>query len=349
MNLQEQISRMKSMMRIINEESDEGCKVKNINQDELDKYWGDLKKLNGFNLQNVRPALYELEKEKLKEVESFVNPIFDTAKNYYLDYTQKDWFNKKIEEKINNTPNNDKKIIKSWDDTEKTNLKNFINSVKLLFIPYPCTNTLGLVYPNKFDTIFFYAKCSYPDEKNKKEIEATLIHEFDHCISQYFITKGINFIPEDAKGPAFQSILKPNYGNESIENSARIKNLKRELSVDSFESIDNLKNLLVKKNVNFIDKEGNLSKIIYENNKMVIYKTENMSENINDLGYLTFLINDTKFYDITFLFKAFSEPIYKQNTEDKNTIIGWNIDLNKLFNYQQEFAQNKINNNQQTT
>jgi len=349
MNLQEQISRMKSMMRIINEESDEGCKVKNVNQDELDKYWGELKRLNGFNLQNTRPNLYELEKEKLKEVESFVNPIFDTAKNYYLDYIQKDWFNKKIEEKINNTPNNDKKIIKSWDETEKTNLKNFINSVKLLFIPYPCNNTLGQVYPNKFDTILFYAKCTYPNEKNKKETEATLIHEFDHCISYYFITKGINFIPEDAKGPEYPSIFKPNYGNDSIENSARIKNLKRELGVDFFESIDNLKNLLVKKNVNFIDKEGNLSKIIYENNKMVIYKPENMSEKINDLGYFSFLVNDSKFYDITILFRSFSEPIYKQNPEDKNTIIGWNVDLNKLFNYQQEFAQNKINNNQQTT
>jgi len=82
---------------------------------------------------------------------------------------------------------------------------------------------------------------------------------------------------------------------------------------------------------------------------MVIYKPENMSEKINDLGYFSFLVNDSKFYDITLLFRSFSEPIYKQNPEDKSAIIGWNVDLNKLFNYQQEFAQNKVNNNQQTT
>ena len=160
MNLSEQIHRMKQMMGIISEESDEGCKVKNVNQNELDEYWGELKKLNGFNLQTARPELYELEKEKFKEVESFVTPILDTAKNYYLDYIQKDWFNKKVEEKINNTPNNNKKIIKSWGETEKTDLKNFINSVKLLFIPYPCTNTLGSVYPDKYDTIYFFTKCT---------------------------------------------------------------------------------------------------------------------------------------------------------------------------------------------
>ena len=349
MNLSEQIHRMKQMMGIISEESDEGCKVKNVNQNELDEYWGELKKLNGFNLQTARPELYELEKEKFKEVESFVTPILDTAKNYYLDYIQKDWFNKKVEEKINNTPNNNKKIIKSWGETEKTDLKNFINSVKLLFIPYPCTNTLGSVYPDKYDTIYFFTKCTYPNEKNKKEIEMILIHEFDHCVSFFFKTsKGIDFIPKDAKGPDYPNIFKPNYGNDSIENSARIKNLKRELGVDFFESTDNLKNLLVKKNINFIDKEGNLCKIIYENNKMVIYKTENMSEKINDLGYFSFLVNNGKFSDIAVLFRSFSEPIYKQNSEDKNTIIGWDIDLNKLFNYQQKFAQNKINNSQQT-
>ena len=37
MNLSEQIHRMKQMMGIISEESDEGCKVKNVNQNELDE------------------------------------------------------------------------------------------------------------------------------------------------------------------------------------------------------------------------------------------------------------------------------------------------------------------------
>ena len=85
MNLQEQVSRIKTIMGLIKEDVDDACKLKNINLNTLESYWEDTTKT---------------EQEKITEVENFVKPIFTEAKNYMLKYIESDWFNKKVQEKI---------------------------------------------------------------------------------------------------------------------------------------------------------------------------------------------------------------------------------------------------------
>jgi hypothetical protein len=89
MNLQEQVSRIKTIMGLIKEEVDGDCELKNINLNTLESYWEDTTKT---------------EQEKITEVENFVKPIFTDAKNYMLNYIESDWFNKKVQEKIDKGP-----------------------------------------------------------------------------------------------------------------------------------------------------------------------------------------------------------------------------------------------------
>ena len=71
MNLQEQVSRIKTIMGLIKEDVDDACKLKDINLNTLESYWEDTTKT---------------EQEKITEVENFVKPIFTEAKNYMLKY-----------------------------------------------------------------------------------------------------------------------------------------------------------------------------------------------------------------------------------------------------------------------
>ena len=69
MNLQENIRRIKSIMGVIKEEVDDACKLKNINLNDFQTYWGDKSKT---------------EQKKITEVENFVKQFFKEEKTYML-------------------------------------------------------------------------------------------------------------------------------------------------------------------------------------------------------------------------------------------------------------------------
>jgi len=159
-----------------------------------------------------------------------------------------------------------------------------------------------------------------------------LVHEFNHCLSLYFISKGVDYLPEDAKGPQVSVSNYTNYGNTSIENASRVQNLKRLLGVDDFGTLDNFIKL-IKDNVK-IKSGNNLYNVYYENNLMKIaFKG---AEDITLLDFELF-INDTDAYDVKILFNTEAKTV----KDEYDTYI--EVDLNKIYNYSQEFA--KINTN----
>jgi hypothetical protein len=362
MNLQEQISRIKTIMGVIKEEVDDACKLKNINLNTLQSYWEDKSKT---------------EQKKITEVENFVKPFFTEAKTYMLKYIESEWFNKKVQEKIGkgskyNTEDlekykkqvinwqnkvnglknaniselqraketleffNDmvkkeevklKGVITIWDNEQKNELKNFLNSVNLVFSLTCDDSTGGFVIKGEYSKLNFCVKNVFPSDVNKNSIMLILVHEFNHCLSGYFISKGVDYLPEDAKGPQVSVSTETNYGNTSNENASRVQNLKRLLGVDDFGTLDNFIKL-IKDNVK-IKSGDNVFNVVYENNLMKIpFKS---AEDITLLDFKLF-INDTDAYDVKLFFNTESKTV----RDEYDSYI--EVDLNKLYNYSQEFA-----------
>ena len=368
MNLQEQVSRIKTIMGLIKEEVDGACELKNINLNTLESYW---------------TATTKTEQEKITEVENFVKPIFTDAKNYMLNYIESDWFNKKVQEKIDKGPkfNNYelekynsvkraltywqeqvKKLettdneeltkakktleffsnmvkeeeaklqgtITSWGQTQKNELKNFLNSVILVFDLTCSAKIGGFVYEDDYSKLYFCTKNIFPNEINKNEVLRILVHEFNHCLSFYFIHKSVDYLPEDAKGPQLPSSTDTNYGNESIENASRVQNLKRLLGVTDFGTLDNFIKL-IKDNVKLKDTVNLIYNPVYENNIMKIPFNGLGKKNVTLLNF-NFFINDTNARDVKLLFYTQSKTV----EDGYNSYI--EVDLNKIYNYAQEFA-----------
>lgn len=363
MNLHEEVSRIKTIMGLIKEEVDDACKLKNINLNTLESYWGDKTKT---------------EQEKITEVENFVKPIFTEAKNYMLKYIESDWFNKKVQEKIGkgskfnsndlekykkivtswqekvkkleNTNNQEltkaketleffSKMVKeeeaklqgtitSWGQTQKNELKNFLNSISLGF-DLTCEElTGGFVYEDEYSKVNFCTKNIFPNEINKNEVLLILVHEFNHCLSFYFIHKGVDYLPEDAKGPQLPFSTDANYGNESIENASRVQNLKRLLGVTDFGTLENFIKL-IKDNVKIKNNNQVHKNVVYEDNLM---KIPFVSKNDVTLLDFDFFINDTNAWDVKLLFYTQSKTV----RDEYDSYV--EVDLNKIYNYAQEFA-----------
>jgi len=363
MNLHEEVSRIKTIMGLIKEEVDDACKLKNINLNTLESYWGDKTKT---------------EQEKITEVENFVKPIFTEAKNYMLKYIESDWFNKKVQEKIGkgskfnsndlekykkivtswqekvkkleNTNNQEltkaketleffskmvkeeeaklQGVITSWGQTQKNELKNFLNSISLGF-DLTCEElTGGFVYEDEYSKVNFCTKNIFPNEINKNEVLLILVHEFNHCLSFYFIHKGVDYLPEDAKGPQLPFSTDANYGNESIENASRVQNLKRLLGVTDFGTLENFIKL-IKDNVKIKNNNQVHKNVVYEDNLM---KIPFVSKNDVTLLDFDFFINDTNAWDVKLLFYTQSKTV----RDEYDSYV--EVDLNKIYNYAQEFA-----------
>jgi len=363
MNLQEQVSRIKTIMGLIKEEVDDACKLKNINLNTLESYWGNKTKT---------------EQEKITEVENFVKPIFTEAKNYMLKYIESDWFNKKVQEKIGkgskfnsndlekykkivttwqekvkkleNTNNQEltkakgtleffSKMVKeeeaklqgaitSWGQTQKNELKNFLNSVSLGF-DLTCEElTGGFVYEDEYSKVNFCTKNIFPNEINKNEVLLILVHEFNHSLSFYFISKGVDYLPEDAKGTQVSVSSNTDYGNASIENASRVQNLKRLLGVTDFGTLENFIKL-IKDNVKIKINNQVHKNVVYEGNLM---KIPFVSKNDVTMLDFDFFINDTNAWDVRLLFNTASKTV----RDEYDSYV--EVDLNKIYNYAQEFA-----------
>ena len=363
MNLHEEVSRIKTIMGLIKEEVDDACKLKNINLNTLESYWGNKTKT---------------EQEKITEVENFVKPIFTEAKNYMLKYIESDWFNKKVQEKIgkgskfnNNDLEKYKKIVTSWQEkvkklentnnqeltkakgtleffskmvkeeeaklqgvitswgqTQKNELKNFLNSISLGF-DLTCEElTGGFVYEDEYSKVNFCTKNIFPNEINKNEVLLILVHEFNHCLSFYFIHKSVDYLPEDAKGPQLPASTDTNYGNESIENASRVQNLKRLLGVTDFGTLENFIKL-IKDNVKIKIINQVHKNVVYEDNLM---KIPFVSKNDVTMLNFDFFINDTNAWDVKLLFYTQSKTV----RDEYDSYV--EVDLNKIYNYAQEFA-----------
>jgi len=369
MNLHEEVSRIKTIMGLIKEEVDGACELKNINLNTLELYW---------------TATTKTEQEKITEVENFVKPIFTDAKNYMLNYIESDWFNKKVQEKIDKGPkfnnyelekynavkraltwwqeqvkkleNTDNeeltkaketleflsnslkekeaelqgKTITTWEQTQKNELKNFLNSVILVFDLTCSAKIGGFVYEDDYSKINFCTKNVFPNEINKNEVLRILVHEFNHCLSFYFIHKSVDYLPEDAKGPQLVSSTDANYGNSSFENASRVQNLKRLLGVTDFGTLDNFIKL-IKDNVKLKDTVNLIYNPVYENNIMKIPFNGLGKKNVTLLNF-NFFINDTNARDVKLLFYTQSKTV----EDGYNSYI--EVDLNKIYNYAQEFA-----------
>jgi hypothetical protein len=368
MNLHEEVSRIKTIMGLIKEEVDGACELKNINLNTLESYW---------------TATTKTEQEKITEVENFVKPIFTDAKNYMLNYIESDWFNKKVQEKIDKGPKFDnyeleiynsvkrsltywqeqvkklentdneeltkaKKrleffsnmvkekeaklqgVITSWGQTQKNELKNFLNSVILVFDLTCSAKIGGFVYEDDYSKLYFCTKNVFPNEINKNEVLRILVHEFNHCLSFYFIYKSVDYLPEDAKGPQLVSSTDANYGNSSFENASRVQNLKRLLGVTDFGTLDNFIKL-IKDNVKLKDTANLIYNPVYENNIMKIPFNGLGKKNVTLLSF-NFFINDTNARDVKLLFYTQSKTV----EDGYNSYI--EVDLNKIYNYAQEFA-----------
>jgi len=220
-----------------------------------------------------------------------------------------------------------KGVITIWDNEQKNELKNFLNSVNLVFSLTCDDSTGGFVTKGEYSKLNFCVKNVFPSDVNKNSIMLILVHEFNHCLSGYFISKGVDYLPEDAKGPQVSVSTETNYGNTSNENASRVQNLKRLLGVDDFGTLDNFIKL-IKDNVK-IKSGDNVFNVVYENNLMKIpFKS---AEDITLLDFKLF-INDTDAYDVKLFFNTESKTV----RDEYDSYV--EVDLNKLYNYSQEFA-----------
>jgi hypothetical protein len=374
MELKENIRRIRQMMGLINESTEDACLNKNIPENEkIKEYW-----------QNTNKT----EQEKTEEIKNYLNPLFEETKKYYLNYVDGDWFKTKVEEKIKSTVKlptldndaNNKRIeeinleieklkpkidpeskkeyeklnkelrirlyqkekglsqITEWNDEEKKQIKDFISNIELSILLSCRDNLIAYVTSETYNTINFCIKKIYPSEDKTYSYD-TLIHEMKHAITEYMFVRGVDILPENLKGPTVFGIGS-GYGNSSHENSSRVQNLRRYLGVDDFVSVENLINLLKQK---LVIENKNLSrpkkcKITYINQTMIIDTGFDSRRHYEDpVLKLEFYFGGVYNFDTKFLFNAFST---EKKTEQKYNI---HIDLKKLFDYCQELAFNSNN------
>ena len=361
-------------MGVIKEEVDDACKLKNINLDTLQSYWEDKSKTEQEKITEVenfvKPFFTEAKTYMLKYIDSDwfnkkVQEKIGKGSKFNTENLEKykkqviNWQDKVNELKNANIPELQKAketleffndmvkeeevklqgVITAWDNKQKNELKNYLNSVNLVF-SLTCNDYVGgFVDPDNYSNVNFCTKNIFPNEINKNQVLLILVHEFNHCLSFYFIRKGVDYLPKDANSPqvsfsdntdfdSYDALIEvpPSYGNASIENASRVQNLKRLLGVDNFGTLDNFIKL-IKDNVKI--KSG--YKVVYENNLMKIPFNGMGTKNITLLSF-EFFINDTEAYDVKSLF----------NTAAKTVEDGYNsyieVDLNKIYNYSQEFA-----------
>ena len=367
MNLQENIRRIKSIMGVIKEEVDDACKLKNINLNTLQSYWEDKSKTEQEKITEVenfvKPFFTEAKTYMLKYIDSEwfnkkVQEKIGKGSKYNTDDLEKykkqviNWQNKVNGLKNANIPELQKAketleffndmvkeeevklqgVITAWDNKQKNELKNFLNSVNLVFSLTCDDSTGGFVFKGEYSKLNFCVKNVFPSDVNKNSIMLILVHEFNHCLSGYFISKGVDYLPEDAKGPQVSVSTDTNYGNASNENASRVQNLKRLLGVDDFGTLDNFIKL-IKDNVK-IKSGNNVFNVAYENNLMKI-----PFKSVEDITLLDFklFINDTDAHDVKTLFNTEAKTV----KDEYDSYI--EVDLNKIYSYSQEFA--KINTN----
>lgn len=319
------------MMGVLNETKDNCLNITNYDEDLLKKYWEDKSKT---------------EDEKIEEIKKYVEPIFNDSKKYYNTYIDGDWFTKKIEEKINISNKNPlKKLIKknitTWDNKEKTDLKNFINSIEINYTNVCKEGQVGFVTPIMFNIVNICVKSIYPSE-DKSYVYQVIIHEIKHSINSYFMEKGINILPKNVPGPIITD-KKTTYSKSSEENSSRIQNLRILLGTDDLGSVENFINLL--KNKLVIKNEKIQAPIVcnveYTNKDMKINTGFDINEETKNLLLkLSFYFDGKNNMDIRYLFNAFS--IVSKTTNE----LLITVNLENIFNYAQEFALiNKKQNN----
>ena len=347
-------------MGVIKEEVDDACKLKNINLNTLQSYWEDKTKTEQEKITEVenfvKPFFTEAKTYMLKYIDSEwfnkkVREKIGKGSKYNTEDLEKykklviKWQNKVNELKNANIPELQKAkehleffnemvkeeevklqgVITAWDNKQKNKLKNFLNSVNLVFSLTCDDSTGGFVIKGEYSKLNFCVKNVFPSDVNKNSIMLILVHEFNHCLSGYFISKGVDYLPEDAVGPQLPNYWNTNYnyGNDSHENASRVQNLKRLLGVTDFGTLDNFIKL-IKDNVKI--KSGYIVyKVVYENNLMKIPFNGMGTKNITLLSF-EFFINDTDAYDVKLLF----------NTAAKTVEDGYNgyieVDLNKIYN-----------------
>jgi hypothetical protein len=345
------------MMGLISEEVDDACKLKNINLTTLESYWENQSKTEQEKTKEVEnfvtPIFTEAKNYMLKYIESewfnkkveekigkgseylqlLKNKVLPSRQNKVKDIESTNPNSeellkaKKDLDQINDEIKTGEQSFIKWDDKQKTDLKSFINGVKLVFSVSCNPEIGGFVISDKYSDINFCTKNMFPSDVNKNEVMLILVHEFNHCLSEYFETKDVQFLPQDAKGPQVTTTDNPNYGNISIENSARVQNLKRLLGVDDFGTLDNFIKL-IKDNVK-IKSGNNIFNVVYDNNLMKI-----PFKSTTDVTLLNFnlFINDTNAYDVKMFFNTEAKTVKDQYDSYIE------VDLEKLYNYSIEFA-----------
>ena len=194
---------------------------------------------------------------------------------------------------------------------------------------YSCNKSVGgFVKEDEYSKVNFCTKNIFPNETNKNEVLLILVHEFNHCLSFYFISKGVDYLPEDAKGTQVSVSSNTDYGNASIENASRVQNLKRLLGVTDFGTLENFIKL-IKDNVKIKINNQVHNNVVYEDNLM---KIPFVSKNDVTLLNFDFFINDTNAYDVRLLFNTESKTVRDEYDSY------FEVDLNKIYNYAQEFA-----------
>lgn len=359
------------MMGLINEATESCCKRQFGDPTSVYSFWEDKN---------------QTDEERLKKIKDLVDPFFTKAIDYYKNYVNGEWFTKKINEilqkystkldtykkkleelkkqleqqKNNNEPQSkieetqsniemQEDLIKqkslTWDETQVKNLESFLDSIKLVYNLECEKNWGGYVYPNAYNTVFFCPKITWPEDSSSHWSQI-LIHEIKHSLAFYFENLGVSITPE-SEVLQFENVSNSNevtkkYIANTKENSSRIQNLRIFLGVDDFVSVENLKNLL-EKNLT-VKSYSNLEKnfdVKYTNNILNIYTNFNFGNANPFLGYILLYFNGQKSMDIPALFSNF----YTITQRETGDIV--NVDLEKLFNYSQEFAKvgNNTNNN----
>ena len=301
------------------------CKKSNPDLNLVELYWSDTSKT---------------EEQKVQEINQYIQPVFDKAKQYYLTYIEGEWFTKKIKEKIalgqiEGTQN----PMTKWEDVEKSELISYLNGIKIVNQLQCESRVAGYVYPESPSDMNICIKTLCPTQ-DTGFIYDTIIHEIKHGISAFFKSKGVKFLPDDAQGNRIPNPNRSGYGNDSDENSSRVQMLRIALGTDDMVSIENLIDLL-KKNVE-IKYLNQKCKIEYDNNIMKIYAPNEAMpppRSLLEIGSdknrkWKIKIKEKEGSDFLYLFNVYA----KLNNGGTENII--EIDLNKLFNYVQQFAKN---------
>lgn len=304
------------------------CKKSNPDLNLVELYWSDTSKT---------------EEQKVQEINQYIQPVFDKAKQYYLTYIEGEWFTKKIKEKISSgSVEGSQNPMTKWEDAEKSELISYINSIKVVNQLQCESRMAGYVNPSVPSEMNICIKTLCPTQ-DTGFLYDTIIHELKHGISAFFKSRGVKFLPNDAGGNITISASVPaSYGNDADENSSRIQSLRIALGVDDMVSIENLVDLL-KKNLE-ITHDDQKCRIEYDSSIMKIYvpilDRTKKSDSLLRIGtdkkrIFKITINGTSSSDFLYLFNVYSKHKGQKGEEDLIE-----IDLNKLFNYVQQFAKN---------